>query len=318
MKPGRPFRGTIADPDLRLLRVFLSVVECGGITPAAIETNVDRSTISKHLADLEVRFGMTLCERGRQGFALTPAGEKVLASTRNLLGAIDRFAGEIAEVHGFLGGKFFVAFADGLLENPAARLSLAFDRFRRMAPDVHVNITVSSANEIERGVAAGRFHVGIVPFHHALDGIEHQYVFAEDARLYCGRGHPLFDRSPSEVGIADIRGCAYIDWGYYINRSFFSDRLELSPAATVVNNEGAATLILTGHYIGFLPVHYARQWESVGTMRSLLPEIAYYRKPVACISKAQATESGVIAAFREILMSVHGHTATEPADARLA
>ena len=307
MKQGRPFRGTIADPDLRLLRAFLTVAECGGITSAAIEMNVDRSTISKHVADLEVRFGMTLCERGRKGFNLTPSGEKVVTSARNLLMGIDRFAAEIAEIHGFLGGVLYVAFADGLLENPSARLSEAFDRFRRLAPDVHVNITVSSANEIERGVSAGRYHVGIMPFHHALEGVEHQYIFTEDAKLYCSDRHPLSTRLADDIGIAHVRDCAYVDWGYYINRDFLHDRLELSPAATVVNNEGAAVLILTGHYIGFLPVHYAVQWEACGRMRALLPDIAYYRKPIASICKSQFADNTVVATFREILMQVHGH-----------
>ena len=68
----RAVLGQISDMDLRLLRVFRSVVECGGMAAAELELNIATSTISRHIKDLETRLGLTLCRRGRGGFALTP------------------------------------------------------------------------------------------------------------------------------------------------------------------------------------------------------------------------------------------------------
>lgn len=50
--------GQLADMDIRLLRVFNSVVECGGLSAAEMELNIGRSTISRHLKDLEARLGI--------------------------------------------------------------------------------------------------------------------------------------------------------------------------------------------------------------------------------------------------------------------
>ena len=55
----------IQDIDLRLLRLFITVVQTGGFTAAANQRNVGRPTISTQMADLETRLGMRLCERGR-------------------------------------------------------------------------------------------------------------------------------------------------------------------------------------------------------------------------------------------------------------
>ena len=71
---------TLTDTDLRLLRVFRAVAACGGFAAAELELNINRSTISRHIKDLEGRLGVTLCRRGRGGFALTAEGEQVLAS----------------------------------------------------------------------------------------------------------------------------------------------------------------------------------------------------------------------------------------------
>jgi DNA-binding transcriptional LysR family regulator len=66
--------GHVTDTDLRLLQVFRAVVACGGFSAAELELNINRSTISRHIKDLESRLNGTLCRRGRSGFALTEEG----------------------------------------------------------------------------------------------------------------------------------------------------------------------------------------------------------------------------------------------------
>jgi DNA-binding transcriptional LysR family regulator len=63
---------TLDTLDLRLLRIFVTIVEAGGFAAAQGELNLALSTISSHVAALEARLGMTLCRRGRSGFHLTP------------------------------------------------------------------------------------------------------------------------------------------------------------------------------------------------------------------------------------------------------
>ena len=77
--------GQLSDADLRLLRVFKAVVDCGGMASAELELNLAMSTISRHVKDLETRLGLVLCRRGRGGFALTPEGEQLYAATERLL-----------------------------------------------------------------------------------------------------------------------------------------------------------------------------------------------------------------------------------------
>ena len=66
--------GQVSDMDMRLLKVFKTVVDCGGMTAAEHELNIGTSTVSRHIKDLETRLGLVLCRRGRAGFALTAGG----------------------------------------------------------------------------------------------------------------------------------------------------------------------------------------------------------------------------------------------------
>src|SRR5258706_26769 len=45
----------LTDLDLRLIRVFLAIVDAGGVTPAQATLNIGQSTISTQLATLETR-----------------------------------------------------------------------------------------------------------------------------------------------------------------------------------------------------------------------------------------------------------------------
>ncbi|MDX1392567.1 MAG: LysR family transcriptional regulator, partial [Rheinheimera sp.] len=75
----------VQDVDLRLLRLFVTIVECGGLSAAESRLNIGRSTISAHLSDLEVRLGVTLCKRGRSGFELTDPGRITYQASLELL-----------------------------------------------------------------------------------------------------------------------------------------------------------------------------------------------------------------------------------------
>ena len=102
---------SVAARVLRLLRVFRTVVDCGGMAAAELELNIGTSTVSRHVKDLETRLGLTLCRRGRAGFSLTPEGEQIYAETLRLLASTDAFRSSVDEIHRRMGGLLTVAVA---------------------------------------------------------------------------------------------------------------------------------------------------------------------------------------------------------------
>src|SRR5659263_331987 len=128
--------GQLSDMDIRLLRVFKSVAECGGMAAAELELNIGVSTVSRHIKDLETRLGLTLCRRGRAGFSLTSEGEQIYAETLRLLAGVDAFRSRVDEIHQRMGGQLNIAVFDKTASNPAAHIGAAIALFTELAPEV--------------------------------------------------------------------------------------------------------------------------------------------------------------------------------------
>ena len=194
----------MGDIDNRLLRVFRPVVKSGGLAAAELELNIGRSTISKHISDLELRLGMKLCNRGPRGFSLTNEGEHVLGAVDQLLAAINTFKDNVAEVHENLTGRLNVALFDLTVSNPEARVDEASRMFENVAPGVELEVSIEPTNVIEAGIFEDWFDVGIIPIHRKSTNLDYVDLCAEQMFLYCGSAHPLFDRPSQHISAVEI------------------------------------------------------------------------------------------------------------------
>ncbi len=297
--------GQISDTDIRLLRVFRSVVECGGMAAAELELNISTSTISRHIKDLETRLGLTLCRRGRGGFALTPEGERIHEETLRLLASTDAFRASIDDIQQRIAGQFHLAVFDKTASNPQARIAHAIALFRDSAPEVSLNLHVSTINGIERGVIGGDYHYGIIPEHRRSDSLLYDDLFGETMLLYCGASHPLFSADNRKMSWAQLRQFDFAGLGYHSPNMEISHRERLKRDATGFDQESVATLILSDRYLGFLPDHYARGFVEDGLMKPVKPSLFRYECRFAGIARRSPAPSRVTQLFRECLLRAH-------------
>lgn len=71
--------------DVALLRAFVTVAECGGMTRAASLLNLTQGAVSQQVKRLETLFDQPLFERDRPGLRLTPAGERLMPRAMRIL-----------------------------------------------------------------------------------------------------------------------------------------------------------------------------------------------------------------------------------------
>tara|TARA_R110000823_G_scaffold125385_5_gene252059 strand:- start:14375 stop:15313 length:939 start_codon:yes stop_codon:yes gene_type:complete len=263
--------GKLQDADIKLLRMFRTIVRCGGFTPAQAELNISQSAISTQMAQLESRLDCRLCERGRGTFELTEEGKAVIEASDKLFAALEDFRTEVAGAKGRLGGELRLGLIDTTVthSNPGIRDGLS--RFCEAAPDASIAIYVGNALELEQQLLDNRLHVAIGIFHNQPDTLSFATLMEERQRLYCGTHHALFDNHAS-VRPDEIARMPYVSWGYAERESPANPAMQFNEKAQAQHIEGVAYLILTGHYIGFLPDHYADYWVQQGQMLALLPE----------------------------------------------
>lgn len=301
-----PLIGQLGDVDLRLLRVFKAVADCGGMAAAELELNLAMSTISRHVKDLETRLGLVLCRRGRGGFALTPEGSQVYAASQHLLAATDAFRGQLHDIHRRMGGDLHVALFEKTATNPASRIPKAIREFHALAPQVNLHLHVGPIGMIERGVIDGQYHLGIIPEHRRSESLDYLDLFGETMQLYAGAKHPWFQAAGEKSrdwGALQKQNLAAL--GYHSPNMALTHARRLERAATASDQEAVATLILSGAYVGFLPDHYARVFVESGQMRAVAPDLLRYDCRFACIGRHAPGPLRVAQAFRAALETAH-------------
>jgi DNA-binding transcriptional LysR family regulator len=302
----RAVLGQLSDMDIRLLRVFKSVVECGGMAAAELELNIGTSTVSRHVKDLETRLGLTLCRRGRSGFALTPEGQQIYTETLRLLAGADAFRASVDAIHGRMGGDIHLAVFDNTANNPQARIGAAIARFVARAPEVHLHLHVATIQAIERGVIDGQFQVGVIPGHRNADILAYDDLFGETMHLYCGAQHALFAQTALQLGWDDLRRYPFAGLGYHSLNMELSQRVRLPRKATGYDQESIATLVLSGQYLGFLPAHYAAGFVQNGQMRAVQPALFHYACQFLGITRRSPEPSRATRVLQDCLRLAHG------------
>lgn len=287
----------VSDFDIRLLRVFRCVVECGGFSVAESVLGISRSAISQQMADLEQRLGLRLCQRGRAGFALTEEGREVYQASLQLFSALENFRTEVNGLHRHLRGELNIGLTDNMVSMPHMRVTDALARLKELGPEVRIQISMSTPGQVEQGVLDGRLHVGVIPQVSLLSGLEYQPLYSEQSYLYCAAGHPLFSGDDAGLDEQALRAHDAIAPSFRLPAEAQARYRALKCTASASDREGIAFLILTGKYIGYLPDHYAERWVRDGQMRALWPDRLSHEISLAAVTRRGRRPHRVLEAF---------------------
>ncbi|CAM4123224.1 HTH-type transcriptional activator BauR [Pseudomonas reidholzensis] len=141
--------GQLHDPDLHLLRLFVTVVEAGGFSAAQGVLGLSQPSISQQMARLETRLGYRLCSRGKRGFALTEKGQLLLKAARELLVQIEQFRQQANGVAGQLLGTLRIGIAENQDAAVNLRLAEAIRRFRQRRQAVQLELISAPPAQME-------------------------------------------------------------------------------------------------------------------------------------------------------------------------
>ena len=297
----KAFTGNVNDVDLRLMRVFKAVIECGGLSAAQTELGVGRSTISRQISGLETRLGLRLWHRGRSGFSLTQQGQQAFDYMEQFLDSTEDFKSRIASISNQMIGKIEIGMIDFSMSDTNNPLIPTIRKFQEIAPDVSINLMTGSPNEVERGIIDGKLHLGFVPDYQRHPSLDYAVLYDEDVGLFCGGGHPLAEAVQNNKTLSESDICAH----KLVFRAYFeSDRLrrrkqKFPVGSTVYQTEAVLALVRSGVYLGFFPTHCQSLMR--GEFFELLPEVFRYSTPICAAWRAGRRHSLVLQDFLELL-----------------
>lgn len=123
--------------EFRHLQYFLAVAHHLSFTKAAEQLNVAQPAISKQIADLETVIGVQLFIRNRRGTRLTPAGESLLADSKQLFVDIEKMKENSRRASRGQTGRLSIGFFSAPVVKFMPRLIC---RFRRKYPHVAIEL----------------------------------------------------------------------------------------------------------------------------------------------------------------------------------
>jgi DNA-binding transcriptional LysR family regulator len=191
--------------ELRHLRYFIAVAECGSFRLASERINITQPAITRQIHDLEAALGATLLKRTARGVSLTPAGEVYLREARKALDAVQAAS---SAVERFVAGQSGTLRL-GVIDN-ASWDGPVPDALRTLQRDhPHLAIQLSSLNTPEQfeALRAGSLDGGFV------------YVFGE---------------TPAEIATVDLAAQEVVlavpnDWPLAGRRSVSLEELRDTP-----------------------------------------------------------------------------------------
>lgn len=300
MKKKRSPLNQVSDFDLKLLRLFKTVVESGSFSAAESTLGVTKSAISLQMTDLEKRLGLRLCQRGRAGFSLTDEGAEVLNAAEALLSSVEDFRSHINQMNDQLRGELNIGIVNNLVTQPQMLVTRALAELSAASDGVKINISMSTPAEIAKGLFDGRLHVGVIPQTSSLSGLEYSLLYEERSCLYLGHLHSLFSRDKALTREALSQASAVLP-SYPMTEHAIGMHQLLKCTATASDREGIAFLILTGNYIGFLPDHYAANWVAQGKMKSIDESRLFFTTPLAVVTRKGRRPNLVLERFLEAI-----------------
>lgn len=275
--------------DLKRLKLFRQVVECGGLSAAEAVLNINLPTISAHLAALEAQLGMRLCERGRAGFRLTPQGQAVLTACDRLFESVESFRSDIGQASEHLAGHLRLGLVDNTLSDDNCPVVPVLRALRARSRDLEISLDIRNPGELERALLDERLDVAIGPFNVSASTVEQLPLHRERLSLYVGDGHPLFGRKA--LRLQDLAGADYVMRGYLRESQVVRHEVAFNYCATAQNLEGIANLVLTGHYVGYLPDHYAEPWVRGKRLQRVLPQLMSYEVQFKALAHQRRTRA---------------------------
>lgn len=300
--------GQVGDIELKQLRIFKSVVDNGGFSAAETELNISRSTISIHISNLESRLNLTLCRRGRGGFALTKEGSVVYDMTRKLLASLDEFRNVVNEMSQSPAGNLRILVSDGTSLDPRARFPEMISEFFTRAPEITLQSEVASMAEIEKRLLNDEIDIGLIPYHRKIAGLEYYHLYSDVCRLYCSRANPLFDLPAEEISDEAINQLTAIQPGLKPNEEASEQLSSMSLQGTAYFYETRLAMILSGKFIAFLPENYARPYVETGQLKQVGADERSYSLGTAVVIRKRAQQNKPTALFQDIIRHIHPQT----------
>ena len=184
---------------IETLKVYCDLIETSSFSQSAKLNGVTQSAVSQQIRALETKFEVTLIERGKKNFSMTPEGKVFLEAARNILEIYNGIGDRFQDLQNRVAGNLRIAtvFSLGLHELPPV-----VKEFRKQFPDVELKVDYLRSNQVYTEVVEGRADLGVVAYPAKRKGVTIEEFAQDQLVCICPPEHGL--ASQKSIKLTDL------------------------------------------------------------------------------------------------------------------
>ncbi|WP_347240498.1 LysR family transcriptional regulator, partial [Thermus sp.] len=257
-------------PNPAALRVFVTVVEEGGVGRAALALGITQPAVSQYLRTLEDHVGHPLFERQGRHLVLTRVGEALLPEARRVVQALEEFQ-RISQAMGRLEIGEVTLGASTTMATYVVPFFLK--KFHEEHPGVRVHLESGSSERLAERLLMGELELAIVEGVERWEGYERHLFYEDELVVIVPPDHPWAGREEVPPDWLQretlvVRKPGSMTWRA-LERAFEQANLELNPTFYTDNNEVTKRLVLAGAGVGIVSRVVVQPNLKVGNLRAL-------------------------------------------------
>lgn len=184
--------------DLKQLKHFVALVECGHFAKAAEQVHLSQPALSRSVQALEAGLECALMDRHSRGIRLTAQGQLVYEHAKRLLAASVAMRNSLKQLNNLEQGELKV----GAGPYPAARLvPQTLGALTQQIPSAQIRLTISDWQDLRRALLADEIEVFVADIRDLKDdpALEIQPLTRYPCLLFCRPEHPLLSLKSADA-----------------------------------------------------------------------------------------------------------------------
>ena len=253
--------------DIRNLRTFIRVAELNNFTKAAQSMGYSQSAVTVQMQQLENELGLPLFDRIGKHIKLNQYGLNFVEYAIRVIEAMEKaesFATDSRHMKGYI--RFGIV--DSILNACFIKI---LPEFNRRHPNINVNVTVSSAREIEAKIRTNEldfaylldYKVPRKEWIRLREEIEPIIFVCHPSNRLAGRDNVSFEELIAERLILMPPGEGY---RYLFDDELAKRNLYATPGIEIANTETIIKIVTQENYVTMLPVFVAREYVRSGQL----------------------------------------------------
>ncbi len=279
-------------------KVFSDLAETGSFSKAAALNDITQSAVSQQIRALELRYKVTLVERGRRSLELTPEGLVFLSASKEILNVYNHLGDRLHELRDVVAGELRLAsiYSIGLHELPPV-----LKRYRQQHADVEVHVEYRRSTQVYAEVIAGEVDLGLVAYPTRRSGLQIDIFSQDDLVLICHPSHALAKRK--SILLTHLNGEKLISFEpdvptrKVIDRHLREHAVQIEHAMEFDNIETVKRAVEIESGVSIVPAHTVRQEVESGVLASVKIESPKMVRPLGVIARRGRPRSPAHKAF---------------------